>query len=453
MKEKITVTRETSLATVFENEEASRVFEQVFPGMKEQMLKSPMPREFTLKQMAGFGPAVFTEDKVAVCEELWGKIDVYVETGYARDYPLTREAAEIIKGEDKTYFEPGTIMRDTEGKRIQAHGGAVLWDDGYYYWYGENKDRTDGKGKVWTWGIRAYRSRDLYHWEDMGLIIEPDLENPKSGLYPENHADRPHIIKCAASGKYVCWIKQCGDEACFMVLQSDNLLGPYDMVHERYRPYGIEVGDFDLVVDEETKKAYLYMDGNHATVFGFCLTEDYLQVEKEVSRQYVDMFPPLCREGVTVFSRGKKKYMITSGMSGYVPNKSDMAVSDDWEHPFESIGNPHIKDESNTSFNSQISQIFRVEGKKDLYIALADRWVPDFPVDARLSEMIVRFIGNHHDPIHYPITEQEQKELMNSPMLKGANTSAADYIWLPLTFEDDRPQIRWYDQWRIADFR
>lgn len=36
-------------------------------------------------------------------------------------------------------FYPGRVWLDTEGKRIQAHGGSVIFIDGVYYWYGENK--------------------------------------------------------------------------------------------------------------------------------------------------------------------------------------------------------------------------------------------------------------------------------------------------------------------------
>ena len=37
---------------------------------------------------------------------------------------------------------PGKPWLDTEGKRIQAHGGSVIHIDGTYYWYGENKEKT-----------------------------------------------------------------------------------------------------------------------------------------------------------------------------------------------------------------------------------------------------------------------------------------------------------------------
>ena len=77
-------------------------------------------------------------------------------------------------------------------------------------------------------------------------------------------------------------------------------------------------------------------------------------------------------------------------MTGYIPNKSDSAAADAWDVPFISMGNPHMEDVFNASFNSKISKIFKVEGKDNLYIAMADRWVPGYPVDAR----IVVFYGN-----------------------------------------------------------
>ena len=40
-------------------------------------------------------------------------------------------------------IRPGQIWLDTEGKRIQAHGGSVMYWEGAYYWYGENKEFTD----------------------------------------------------------------------------------------------------------------------------------------------------------------------------------------------------------------------------------------------------------------------------------------------------------------------
>ena len=43
---------------------------------------------------------------------------------------------------------PGRPWLDTGGKRIQAHGGAVFYQNGTYYWYGENKEKTTGKNGI-----------------------------------------------------------------------------------------------------------------------------------------------------------------------------------------------------------------------------------------------------------------------------------------------------------------
>ncbi len=36
-------------------------------------------------------------------------------------------------------IRPGKVWYDTNGKRIQAHGGSILYAEGKYWWYGENK--------------------------------------------------------------------------------------------------------------------------------------------------------------------------------------------------------------------------------------------------------------------------------------------------------------------------
>ena len=77
-------------------------------------------------------------------------------------------------------FHPGQVWLDTNGKRIHAHGGSILYENGRYYWYGENKEKTTGENGIWHWGIRCYVSDDLYNWEDLGLIIPPEPDDPAS---------------------------------------------------------------------------------------------------------------------------------------------------------------------------------------------------------------------------------------------------------------------------------
>lgn len=124
---------------------------------------------------------------------------------------------------------PGQPWLDTNGNAIQAHGGAVYYEDGVYYWYGENKEHTDGASDVWTWGIKVYSSRDLCNWQDEGYLVEPDVDDPASPLHPSKRVDRPHILRCPQTGRYVLWLKLSGKDACFVILSSERLLGPYQM--------------------------------------------------------------------------------------------------------------------------------------------------------------------------------------------------------------------------------
>ena len=350
---------------------------------------------------------------------------------------------------------PGKVWLDTYGERIQAHGGAVIYEDGVYYWYGENKEHTDGENGVWTWGIKVYSSTDLYNWEDRGFLIPPVLDDPDSPLFPAKRIDRPHILKCSATRKYVCWIKLSGPEAAFTIWQADSLLGPYEMVKDLYNPEGHNVGDFDLTADWSTGKGYVCFDADHDAMIMMELSDDCLSVARVVSRSYEGLKPPFTREAPALFEYSGRNYMITSGMSGYVPNPSDSGVSSGWDQPFASIGNPHVADSSRASFNSQISKVFRVEGKEGLFIAMADRWLPRYPVDAVRSDMFTRTIASTYDPENYNATDSERMEMYQAISSEKANTSIADYVWLPFrmteTSDGQCSEIRivWQNQWKI----
>jgi len=56
------------------------------------------------------------------------------------------------------------------------------------------------------------------------------------------------------------------------------------------------------------------------------------------------------------------------------------------------------------SFHSQSTYILPVQGKKDVFIFMADRWIPANPIDGR-------------------------------------------YIWLPIQFKDGSPVLEWKDNW------
>jgi hypothetical protein len=283
--------------------------------------------------------------------------------------------------------------------------------------------------------------------QDLGLIIEPNLEDEDSGLNPYHcMMDRPHIIYNEKTKKFVCWMKimhsSGGQDET--VMTADTITGPYTLVREHLRPLGMSAGDFDLAVAEDGK-AYYYFERVHSETICADLTEDYTDVTGYYSTHFPHSHPPYVREATAHFVRDHKHYLLTSGTSGYMPNPSEVAIADTWHGPYQVLGNPHVGDDSHTSFHSQISCIFKVQGRKDLYIACADRWCPDkLDVGYEVVEEFYRKAFGEQG-----ISEEEKEKYIQ---IIGddahRDTSIAEYVWLPLRFEGDMVYIDWLDEWQ-----
>ena len=344
---------------------------------------------------------------------------------------------------------PGKVWLDTNGNRIQAHGGSVMYLDGTYYWYGENKEKTDPEKNIWHWGVRCYTSTDLYNWEDKGIIIPPEPDDPQSSLHPSACMDRPHILYNERTKKYVCWLKIMNKDQTqtATVLTADHILGPYTKIREGLRPLGMNAGDFDLAVAEDGK-AYYFFERVHSETIIADLTDDYTDVTGYYSTHFPYHHPPYVREATAHFIRNHKHYLLTSGTTGYHPNPSEVAVAETWHGPYKVLGNPHPDDPSNTSFHSQISSVFKVQGKKDLYIAVADRWLPD-DMDSKYEDYKEAF-EVIYNPDYIPKDPAAVMRYFGKD--KNSNTAIADYVWLPLRVEGDMVYIDWLDEWTIESY-
>ena len=345
-----------------------------------------------------------------------------------------------------TSIRPGQPWLDTNGHRIQAHGGSIITVDGTYYWYGENKEHTKPGSGIWHWGVRCYSSTDLYNWSDLGTIIPPTPDDLSSPLHPGALMDRPHIIHDSEHDRFVCWIKvmEEGHTQRSTVLVADDILGPYHIVRSNLRPLGMNAGDFDLVVEPTDGKAYYYFERVHSELVCADLTADYTDVTGYYSTHFPRKQPPWVREAPAYFRRGHDHYLITSGTSGYFPNPSEIAVAPSYHGPWTTLGDPHPDDEYRTSFRTQISSVFQHPTKQDLYIALGDRWLPSLPAErSNQTELFRRlFAGEPHDVI----TNDAPAEFTDP------DTSIADYVWLPITFDSQVPRMNWSDEWRVEDY-
>lgn len=356
-----------------------------------------------------------------------------------------------------TSIRPGAEWLDTDGKPIQAHGFSVIYSpqDKCYYWYGEDKERTVEGSNVWTYGVRCYRSTDFYNWEDMGHLIMPDTADVHSPLHYSQGLDRPHIIRNPRTGKWVCWIKNLSDETQFYtILQADRFIGPYTVVNPGYKPNGYEGGDFDMYVDPKTGKGYIWWERPHWELMTAELNRDFTAVSDKMAHNYVGQIPPYTREAPTHFERKGRHYLFSSGTSGYYPNESLLSIFTDYLGKYDSLGNPHPSDSTHTSFFSQITDVVKIPGKKDLYVACADRWMPQI-VDTHEAEgewqrISDRFVGHQPNEInHNPVEIMDRSAIVR----EGWDvTRGARYVWLPIRFDGDMPVIEWLDEWKLEDY-
>ena len=237
-----------------------------------------------------------------------------------------------------------------------------------------------------------------------------------------------------------------GTQRC-TILTADRLLGPYTKVQEGLLPLGMSAGDFDLAVADDGK-AYYYFERVHSELICADLTDDYTGLTGYYSTHFPRLGPPYTREAPAHFIRKGRHYLFTSGTTGYLPNPSELAVADTWHGPYRVLGDPHPADKTHTSFHSQVSSVFKVPGKQDLYIALADRWLPQKMSLCYNKYRILfeRLFGSNPDMSYPPLQKGE------IPDAGPDNTSLADYVWLPLRFDGEMAYIDWLDEWKIEDY-
>ncbi|MBO7406086.1 MAG: hypothetical protein J6V14_00530, partial [Clostridia bacterium] len=105
-------------------------------------------------------------------------------------------------------------------------------------------------------------------------------------------------------------------------------------------------------------------------------------------------------------------------------------------------------DPSHSSYDSQISSVFKVPGKKDLYIACADRWMPG-AMDVPYEYYARAFEGAFSEDAT-PEERAAAIDILNST--PPARTREADYVWLPFRFDGEMGYLDWRDEWTLDEF-
>lgn len=341
-------------------------------------------------------------------------------------------------------FHPGNIWKDDKGIHINAHGGGILFHKGTYYWFGEHK--VAGQlGNTAQVGVHCYASKDLYNWKDEGIALHVSGD-PKSDITKGCVLERPKVVYNKKTKKFVMWfhleLKDKGYAAARAgVAVADHITGPYTFI-ESYRPNpgsmpyyasgtpdslkvncehpgnfsdeffcrdlpgGQMARDMTVFVDDDGKAYHIFSSEENYTLDIAELNADYTGHTGKFIRVYVGFQT----EAPALFKRKGKYYMIGSGCTGWAPNAARWFISDAIMGKWQYKGNPCTGEGSKLTYGGQSTHVLPVQGEKDGFIFMADKWAPKDAIDGR-------------------------------------------YLWLPIRFKGEDIEISWKDTWNLKDMK
>ena len=278
--------------------------------------------------------------------------------------------------ETYTSFRPGQPWLDTQGKPIQAHGGGVLYQQGVYYWYGEDKDGATQAGStpgglhhVDVIGVHCYASRDLYNWEDVGVVLAAQPGDPAHDLHPSRVVERPKVIYNPSTQQYVMWLHWDGNsyaDAEAGVFTCATVDGNYTLV-SHFRPNNNMSRDDTLFKDDDGKAYFLSASNNNADLSLYALTDDYTDVQSQMATLWAGSY----REAPAIMKADGHYFIVNSAATNWDPNQQKYASATSMNGPWSSLAN--VGD--GTGFDTQTGFILPVVGSKTTtYIYIGDRW-------------------------------------------------------------------------------
>lgn len=310
---------------------------------------------------------------------------------------------------------PGGNWNDTKGAAINAHGGCVQYADGFYYWFGE--DRNGMKCN----GVSCYRSSDLYSWTRVGLALTPTgtMTDENRDIAKGRTFERPKVVYNATTGKWVMWVHwENGSDygqAKVCVAQADKIEGPYTLV-DVFRPNDHDSRDQTLFLDTDGRAYHVCSTNMNTNTNIALLSDDYLTPTATENLQLLGKK----YEAASIFKVGDIYYGLFSGCTGWTPNRGRYTYTYDLLGQWVS-GNDFKDQDGSTGINfcidkgkdntyqSQSAYVFPVQGKDKCFVYMGDRW-------------------------------------------NSGNVQSSKYIWLPVSIRSGYPAVRWYDSWNLSIF-
>lgn len=374
----------------------------------------------------------------------------------------------------------GLPWKDTNGVKIQAHGGQVQKLGDKWWWYGE--DKTKGYRSN---GISAYSSDDLYNWDFEGFVMRTikdrdELDNNPyfTELYGDYNnkekdrvfqainggywlngeeagsvVERPKMIYNEKTGKYVIWFHADGPthdwpntnyaSACAGVAISDTPNGPFKFI-DRYRlntdPDTLSpqdpgmARDMNLFIDDDKTAYIVYSSEQNATMYISKLNEDYTCLTK------TDMTKAIKNEDYTDIGHSDAN----KGVKG-----------EDYARIF-------------ANWHREAPALFKYNGKYYIISSGTSGWSPNQAKYAVADDILGEwteigdpcvndsdrktFYSQSTNVINYD--KESGKLIYMGDRWKEWDLGDSRYIWLPLEFDiDGNLSIKPYTNWKLEDLK
>lgn len=301
-------------------------------------------------------------------------------------------------------FKPGVQWNDVNKTQINAHGGGVVFSNGFYYWFGEDRNGFISNG------VSCYKSQDLYNWERIGLAMKTTGE-PREDLNDISQGrlfERPKVVYNEKTKKWVMWSHwETGkgyEAARVCVSTSDNVEGPY-LLYKTFRPNEHDSRDQTLFKDSDGKAYHFCSTDMNTSMNIAMLRDDFLEPAPNEFKTLRD----LSYEAPAIFRVGDTYFGLFSGCTGWAPNPGRSAYTTNILSEWTQSCNFAVDPMKDVTYSSQSTHVFKVEGKDKAFIYFGDRWNPQ-------------------------------------------DVGASHYIWLPISMRSGYPTVRWHDTWDLSIF-
>ncbi|KAI8951468.1 carbohydrate-binding module family 35 protein [Xylaria longipes] len=242
-----------------------------------------------------------------------------------------------------SWIAPGAVWYDTDGNKIDAHGGGVVLRGDTYYWVGHASSNQTPM---------MYSSTDLLNWKNLGKQA-----SSVSGMW------RPKIAK--PNGSFYLFGQQ---DRYVLSLKSGQFIGGYGTSTKvRIPPDDYSYSDTGMFHDDATDTWYLLTSADHNIVQINRINSDGALGDKLSDLRAGAYEAPGIVKADGVY------FLIVSGKTGWRANPNKVFWANSISGPW--TGGSDIAPQDQNTYGSQNTFELTVQGsQKTTYIYMGDAW-------------------------------------------------------------------------------